>query len=908
VTEVLRFAALGLGAGAIYTLAAHGMVVIYRGSGILNFAHGAFAATGGYVYWKVSVQGGAPVGVGVVAGIAAASLLGTATFALVIRPLRHASSLARVIATIGVMLAVQSTLLVIDDRLSTSRFVPSFLPTDLVRFGDDVTISVDRLILAAIAVVVTVGLWVAYRFTDFGLATAAVAENERAAVFIGRSPSTIAVANWALGGALAGAAGVLIVPLVGVHVGAANTVLLAGLAAALPGSFASFPAALAAGMTIGVVQSEMARYVSTPGAAQSLPFLVIALWLVVRGRSLPLRDTFLDRLPKLGSGQPRPVAALVAALVGTGVLLAVSESWARAFTFSLTAAFILLSLVVVTGYCGQISLGQFGLAGIGAFVSARLVATQDLPFELAMVIAVLVAVPIGALFALPAVRTRGANLAIVTLGLGSAIEAMVFNNTKYTGGADGTVVGPQTFLGVDVNVITHPERYGVLVLLLFILTALFVANLRRGPAGLRLIAVRTNERAAAALGITVWNTKLYAFSVSAAIAALGGVLIAFSSTVVVFSSFTSLQSTMSVAHAVIGGIGYVVGSVIGSTLSLGGVGEKLGHDLIGDSFGPYLLLLSGVGLIVMMLQNPNGAAGRMTGFSRLNAKLRERRRIAATPVAVEPVRVEPHVLEVRDLTVRYGGVVALDGPSVRLEPGKILGLIGPNGAGKTTLIDAVTGFVKPASGDVALDGTSIVRSSAAARARMGVSRSFQSLELFEDLTVEENLRAGANCSSASVFLSGLLFRRPPPLPAAAMTAASEFGLLDVLDTKVNDLSYGTRRLVAIARAISSVPSVLLLDEPASGLGDHQTRELAVLLRNLASTWGMAILVIEHDMEFVMGLCDRIAVLNFGACIMEGAPAEVRRDPSVIAAYLGDLGNTDEHEAIASPAESRVGAQ
>jgi sulfate-transporting ATPase len=907
-TEILRFAALGLGAGAIYSLAAQGMVVIYRGSGILNFAHGAFAATGGYVYWKVSAEGGAPVGVGIVAGIAAASLLGAATFVLVIRPLRHASSLARVIATIGVMLAVQSTLIVIDDRMVSPRFVPSFLPTDLVRFGDEVTVSIDRLILAALAVVLTAGLWVAYRFTNFGLATAAVAENERAAVFIGRSPSTIALANWALGGALAGAAGVLIVPLVGVHVGVADTVLLAALAAALPGSFGSFPVSLAAGMMIGIVQSEMARYVSTPGAAQSLPFLVIVVWLVVRGRSLPLRGTFLDRLPAIGPGKLRPGAALVAAVVGSGVLLSVSTPWARALTFGMTAAFVLLSLVVVTGYCGQISLGQFGLAGVGAFVAARLVATQDLPFELAMVVAVLAAVPIGVVFALPAVRTRGANLAIVTLGLASAIEAMVFNNTDYTGGADGTVVGAQTFLGFDVDVIKHPERYGILVLLLLVLTALFVANLRRGPAGLRLIAVRTNERAAAALGITVWNTKLYAFALSAAIAGLGGVLIAFSSTVVVFSTFTSLQSMIFVAHAVIGGIGYVVGAIVGSTLTPGGLSEKLGHDLIGDNFGSYLVVLSGVGLIVMMLQNPNGITSQVARLLRLDAKARKARGSEPPHDRVEPVRVEPHVLEVRDMTVRFGGVVALDGPSLRLEPGKVLGLIGPNGAGKTTLIDAVTGFVRPASGDVLLDGTSIVRTSVAGRARMGISRSFQSLELFEDLTVEENLRAGAECARPSVFLSGLLFRRPRPLPAAALTAASEFGLLDQLGTKVNDLSYGTRRLVAIARAISSQPSLLLLDEPASGLGDHQSRELAVLLRHLASSWGMAILVIEHDMEFVMGLCDHIAVLNFGACIMEGAPAQVRRDASVIAAYLGDLGDSDAEEGLETPAGPRVGSR
>ena len=241
----------------------------------------------------------------------------------------------------------------------------------------------------------------------------------------------------------------------------------------------------------------------------------------------------------------------------------------------------------------------------------------------------------------------------------------------------------------------------------------------------------------------------------------------------------------------------------------------------------------------------------------------------------------------RDLYVRYGGVVAVNDVSFTVTPGRITGLIGPNGAGKTSVIDAVTGFTRTAAGSVLLDGQELVGLSATKRARAGLSRSFQSLELFEDATVLDNLRAASDPRDRWSYLRDLVYPVAPPLPGEVVAAIREFRLEDDLLRIVQDLPYGQRRLLAIVRAVATQPSVLLLDEPAAGLSDVETAELAHLVRRLADDWGIAILLVEHDMTFVMSVCDDIVVLDFGTQISAGTPQEIRRDPAVIAAYLGE---------------------
>jgi len=899
--EVLRFALLGLGVGALYALASQGLIVIYRGSGVLNFALGAMGMVGVYLQWELHNEHGWAFIPSAIVGVAFSALVGALTYVLIMKPLRKVSPLVRVIATLGVLTTLQA--IAVLRYGTTPKFVPSELPTKVLTIHKSITISEDRLILLAIAVGLTFALWLFYKRSRFGVATTAVAENERVASSLGWSPDRVATVNWALGSAIGGFAAILIAPIVTLQVTVMTSLILAATAAALVAAFRSFPLALFAGLAIGIGQTVLTRYVHQQGFGESVPFLVIIIMLVFRGQAIPLRDHFLQRLPSVGSGRIRP-RVLIPGVIFAGVIVSLlNPAWIDSVNVTIAYAVILLSIVVVTGYAGQLSLAQFAIAGFGAWIAGRLVATTDVTFLPAMLIALVATIPVGVLFALPAVRTRGINLAIVTLGLGVAIELMIFRNPSYTGNFQGTRVGEASLFGFNINAIGHPARYAFFSLFVFLVCALILANVRRGASGRKLIAVRTNERAAAALGIGVPWAKLYAFGLSAGIAALGGVLLAFRLETIDYSTFTSFTSILLVGLALIGGLGYLFGAMLGATLAAGAFGQQILDEVFGQSVGKYIGLISGISILALVLLNPDGIArAQIDQINFVRDKLGGRFPwLRRTPKEPEPLPdvarevVAPATLEVRDMKVTYGRTVAVDGVSLDIRPGRITGLIGPNGAGKTTLIDAVTGFTPLREGSISLDGETVTRWGVAKRARHGVSRSFQSLELFEDSTVMENLRVASDPPSAGAYFRDLVWPKAPPLSGEVVSAIKEFGLEDDLDRQVSDLPYGKRRLLAIARAVAMRPRILLLDEPAAGLGSRETEELAHLVKRLAEDWGMGVLLVEHDVNFVMTVCDFIVVIDFGREISRGAPAEVRNDPAVIASYLGE-----ETEATAGP--------
>ena len=878
---VLEFALLGLGTGAIYALLAQGIVLIFRGSGIVNLAHGAIAMVSAYVFLHLR-QGGWSIGTDMVASVAVAVGISILIDQVVLRYLRRASSVTRLIATLGVLLVLQA-LGTIWWGSTTAVVLPIFTIHQINIFG--ATMGSDRLILLVVALVVTASLTVVLKYTKLGWAIEAVSENQRAVAAQGRSPELISSITWAVGGALAGLAGILVSPITQLTVSGLTLIVISGLAAALLGGFRSFPLTLLGGLLLGVVEAEAGQYVHIVGAAQAIPLLLIIAILVLGGSALPLRGHIFDRLPSVGVGRINlRVVAPVFVIVVVILSLVTSPNWLATLSGTFAAATILLSLVVLTGYGGQVSLAQYALAGIGALVAAQLARGSGWSLPPALLAGMVSATLVGLIFALPALRTRGVNLAVVTLALGAAVQAVFFDNPKYVGNA-GVAVGPQRIFGWDVSPLTHDGRYTVVVFVLFCACALIVANVRRSGTGRRLLAVRANERAAAASGINVFSTKLKGFAISGALAGIGGTLFAFRQSPVTFDTFDPITSIHAVAEAVVGGIGYVVGPVLGSLLDPSSISVII--SLSWSGLETYLPLIGGVAVLLTVIIHPNGV---MSVFGPLLKKavspfLKLDRAETIDFSGLQPQQVSPRTLTVEKLTVRYGGVVAVSDVALTVGPGEVVGLIGPNGAGKTSVLDAVSGFAS-SNGEIRLDGEAISEWSPHRRATGGLVRSFQALELFEDMTVFENLKVAGEKSSLRNFARDLVSPAPSELSPAAVAAVREFGLTGILHRLPEELPFGQRRMVAVARAIAQEPSVLLLDEPVSGLDTNESREFARLVRGLADRWGMGILVVEHDMDFVMDICDRIQVMNFGVPICSGTPDEVRTNPSAIAAYLG----------------------
>ncbi|MEU7814339.1 branched-chain amino acid ABC transporter permease/ATP-binding protein [Pseudonocardia sp. NPDC049154] len=877
--QTLQVAALALGPGAMLGLLALGIVLIYRGTGTLNLAHGSQAALGGFVYWDATVGLGLSPALALVVAIVVSGLCGVLIQVLVMRRLAGASPLTHLIASAGVLIVIQSLLLLRYG--SNGRNVPSLLPTGPVPLGGEVTIGLDRLLLIVVALVVMLALWLLYRFTTFGIATAASAENAMAGAALGHDPNRLAMGNWFLGGALAGLAGALLAPISGLDLTTMLNLIVPALGAALFGGLVSFPLTVLGGIVIVLAQSQASLHIPLRGASTIATFVIIVGLMVLRGRSIPLRGFLGARLPALGSGRIRwPIVGGVLVVGLVLIWLVLPDVWNDALLTSMLVAVVMLSIVVVTGFAGQLSLAQFALAGVGAVIASLLGTYVGLPFPLLLLAAAVGAVPVGILLALPATRMRGASLAVVTLAFNVLLAATVFSRAQVI-----TVPRPSLF-GLDLSPILHPERYLTLVVVVFAVLALAVANLRRSRTGRRFVAVRGNERAAAAVGIDVARVKISAFAISAVIAAIGGVLLAFRTTSVVWTDFDVLGSVDQLAWTVIGGVGFVAGPLLGMGFVPGGLGTQVIDTVYTDDFA-LLPLIGGLLVLLTLIMNPDGVAAV--------AKHSLRRFFPPEPPPTPPAPSKPAetaharprgALAVEDLHVSFGAVHVLDGVSLTVEPGRVHGLIGPNGAGKTTLLDAVSGFAAPAAGRISLGGHSFDGVPTWQRSLLGLGRSFQSLELFDDLTVLDNIRVATRARSRFGLAGDLVRPQSDDLGPAAWQAIELLELTDQLTKKIDEVPHGVRQLVGIARALAADSDVVLLDEPAAGLDDRETAELARLVRRTVDVRGIGVLLIEHDVEFVMSVSDSVTALNFGRIVAAGPPDEVRRNPIVVDAYLG----------------------
>jgi branched-chain amino acid transport system permease protein len=642
--NVILYASLGFGAGALVASIALGVVLIYRGSGVINLAVGAIAMIGAYLFWSFKTGyfgfhlSSAPAYVLTLVCMAA---FGVLIELAIFRPLRNTAPLAKLAASLGLLLVLQAG--AIEVFGDTQKSAPSILPSDTVTvFGR--VVPEDRFWLAGIVIVVAAALAALYRWTLFGLATRAASENEVAAMLAGLSPSRLAVINTVLACVVAGGLGVLVAPLVTLDAQTLAFQIVPALGAALLAGFTSFFIACFAGLAMGAVQwllvywQTQSWYPTDVGGAplrgvyELFVFVVIVVALFLRGASLPSRGELVEkRLPFV----PRPERLLrpsvIASVAGVACLIMFPYDFRQALINSMLGIIICLSLVVIIGFVGQISVVQLALAGVAGFMMSHL--TTDVGgiwarFPLSLLIGAATATIVGLVIAISALRVRGVSLAVVTLAGAVALEQFGFLNSRWGGGPRGSPVDQPSIGGLDLapdasfrgldDKLPSPV-FGFLVLAATVLLALLVANVRRSSLGQRMLAVRSNERAAAAAGINVRNTKLAGFGIAAFIAGMAGALYAYNFGSVSSSRFGAVAALGLIAFAYFGGITMVSGAVIAGIGATEGLLPH-GFDKWFGLSGNWALLIGGFALIITLLVNPEGIAG--TGYKKKQEKLR----------------------------------------------------------------------------------------------------------------------------------------------------------------------------------------------------------------------------------------------------------------------------------------------
>ncbi|MDL9937841.1 branched-chain amino acid ABC transporter permease/ATP-binding protein [Gordonia sp. ABSL1-1] len=918
-SEHLAFFVLGLGNGAVYAALGLALVMTFKSSGVVNFATGAIALYAAYTYGflrqgyllnpvpgleaRVDLGGKVEVIPALLISVIIAAALGVLLYLIVFRPMRSAPVLAKAVASIGLMLVIQA-LIALRVGENTPN-VGAIFARDVIRIGDT-SVTTDRIWLAVVIVALGVCAALVLRYTRFGVATEAAAESEKGALVTGLSPDRIALSNWALSSATAGIGGVVIAPIVPLNPVAYSMFIVPALAAALVGNFTSIALTVGAGLAIGMLQAEatniqsMVDWMPDAGLAEAVPLVLILGFLLARGNPLPGRGAVAGQ--SLGrSPRPRHVLApsVFGVVIGIVALVATSGDFRLAVILSMIYAVIALSQTVVTGYAGQVSLAQLTLAGVGAYGLSRLTEDFGVPFPIAPLLAALAATVVGVIVGLPALRVRGLPLMVATLALAVFLEAFWFRNPSLNGGIQGAPVQAPSLFGLDLGIGAgegYPRVvFGVLCLVVLVLAVLGVAWLRRSNHGAAMLAVRANERSAAAAGINVGVTKLAAFAVASFLAGLGGSLLAYQQSLATAGTYSVFAGLGLFAVFYVAGVTSISGALLAGIMAPGGI-LYTAFDQFSETFGDYYLLISGIMLVVVVITSPDGLVGHLGRLPLARLPFGRLLRSTPEPVVTTDISVaapvsgrvdgDTPVLEVSDVGVLYGQVRALADVSFTVAPGEIVGLIGPNGAGKTTLIDAIGGFA-PAAGRIRLNGNDVHHLPAFRRSRLGLGRTFQDIELYDELTVAENVLAGAVGGDHD----------------PAETVAAVLGLLEITelaDVTAADLSQGQRQLVSVARVLARRPDVALLDEPAAGLDTTESVWLGERLLAARST-GVSMLLVDHDMDLVLSICDRVVVLDLGRVIAVGTPAQIRADDEVIRAYLGTPKAAEDDEEPTDPA-------
>jgi branched-chain amino acid transport system permease protein len=678
----------GIGIGALIGAIALVVVLTHRASGVVNFAAGGMAVYFMYVYYSLRVHSQLlipplPNPLALIEGVVdifggnvnlpnwptfidlhdgkpmstplaffltlvIAAIVGYVMYLLVFRVLRNSSGLAGAVASIGLLILFQAVLTL---RYGDGRQeVPSIVSQRRVEFlGTFAPLGYFQ--VAIVLIVLASALWAVTRFTRYGVATTAAAQNEKAVMLLGYSPNALAASSWIIGSVLSAVVGVLTAPLVGLTPSVATVLIVPALAAALLGGMSNFGYTTVAAMGLGIMQALITFYASRtwwpqygsnpsialPGVYSLCVLVVIIIALLLRGGGLPSRGaTGQLRMPRSVTPRHTNVRVLVVSVIGVVGMLTLSSSWRLAVINTVIGVAICLSVVMLTGFVGQVSVAEMGIAGFAAFVMAKIASDHGVGFPIAPLIGIVCAVTLCLLVALPAIRIRGVNLAIVTLAVAVFVEDFVFKAATKGGLAPGVETDAPKIFGLDLGpnhgssfrplgdktsgMLPNPW-FGVFCIVVVGIVALFVYQVRRSPTGLRFLAVRANERAAATEGVNVMRTKLLAFAFAGVIAGIGGMLSSYRFGLVTSNYYGAAQSLLFFAFAYLGGLGGVGGALVGGMFFTGGLFSQMTEEWFHVS-NQYLGVLGGIGLVLTVVLNPDGVAGKVTeDFNHVRAKL-----------------------------------------------------------------------------------------------------------------------------------------------------------------------------------------------------------------------------------------------------------------------------------------------
>jgi ABC-type branched-subunit amino acid transport system ATPase component/branched-subunit amino acid ABC-type transport system permease component len=930
VQDFLPFIVIGLATGAVYGLAGVGLVLAYKTSGIFNLAYGAIAALTVFVFYWLHDEHGWPWGI---AAAVCVLVLGPAEgllMELLGRALERVGATLKVVATVGLLLIV----LGIGELWYGNNEVnfPPFLPTSTVPILG-VNVGWDQIAVTIISVIATAVLYYFFRFVRMGFAMRGVVDNPDLLSMTGENPIRVRRWAWVISMTFCSMAGLLLAPGLSLNAEIISTLVVYAFGAAAIGYFSSLPLTFLGGLLIGIAGSLATKYAVSvswlSGLPPAIPFIVLFLALVVTPKARLAERRVVTTLPvrKAWYAPWRVRLAVFAAVIVVLCLVPNLVGYHLAIWASFLAdAILLLSLGLLVRISGQISLCHFAFAAVGAAAFAHFADSYHIPWLLALLLATLVAVPVGAIVSIPAIRLSGLFLALATLGFGILLQYLFYPTNLMFGLTTAGIPAPRPQVSVFGLSLASDKGFYYVLLAAAVLSTLVIIAIQRSRMGRLLGALADSPMALETQGTTTNVIKVLIFCISAAFASLAGALMAMEVHYAVGSNYDPFESLVYVALVVIA----IGGAPWYALIAALGVSIIPGY-FTADNVTTYLQIIFGVAAAtyaVFASRTPTVPLkvrqflDRLGGRQPEHAVTQEQLRRALVQAAASEedaarldkrvtagaTTVEPGAsgLEVRGLSVRYGGVMATQNVSITAPMACITGLVGPNGAGKTTTFNACSGLVKPTEGRVTLHGRDVTSLGPAGRSRYGLGRSFQRVELFSSLTVRENVALGRESSMAGANPVRQLMSTAAQraIVSRAVEDAIELtGIGPLTNLQAGLLPVGQRRMVELARVLAGPFDMLLLDEPSSGLDGAETRRFGEILTSAVADRGLGILLVEHDMALVRQVCRSIYVLDFGQLIFEGTPAEMLASPVVRSAYLGSEGDT---VPGASPAPS-IGA-